>query len=209
MNRLSRGLCVALAFGAVAPALPAQTPTPKLAYVNSAMIVDRAPGAAAISATLDKERNANMAKIQKMRDSLDKMIEAFNKDQPTMTDTVKARRTKAIQDKQAEYSQRAEDMEQQMQQRQNDLVQPIMTQIREVLDKIRQEEGYLFIFDVAGSNTIVAADKNLDITERVIARLKPVSATVTSKPDSAVRPPAAGTRPPPAGVVPPRKPPAR
>ncbi len=61
-----------------------------------------------------------------------------------------------------------------MQQRQMELVKPIMDQIRKVLDDIRQEDGYAFILD-AGSEAgvIVAADRNLDITEKVIARLKP------------------------------------
>jgi outer membrane protein len=182
------------------------TPVPKFAYVNSAMILDRAPGAADISAVLDKERSANMAKVQKMQDSLNAMIAALQKEQPTLPDSVKTKRTKAIQDKQAEYSQRADEMDQQMQARQNDLVQPIMTQIREVLEKLRQEEGYTFIFDVGQNGVIVAADKNLDITERVIARLKPVGVNVTTKPDSAAKVPA-GTKPTPAGITPVKKPP--
>jgi outer membrane protein len=186
-----------------APALHAQ----KMAFVDSRVILDRAPGAAAIQAELDKERQANMAKVQKMQDSLKTMVDALNKDAPSLTDSVKVRRTKAIQDKQAEYSQRADDMDQAAQKHQGELVQPLMDQIREVLDKIRSEEGYTFIFDVGQSPVIVAADKNLDITERVIARLKPVSVNVSSKSDSVGKPAAAGTKPAPAGVTPVKKPP--
>jgi len=47
---------------------------------------------------------------------------------------------------------------------------------------------------------IVAADRNLDITEKVIARLKPVTASA-AKPDSG-KP--AGPRPAPAGVTRPK-----
>jgi outer membrane protein len=86
-----------------------------------------------------------------------------------------------------------------------ELVKPIMDQIRKVLDDIRQEEGYAFILD-AGSEAgvIVAADRNLDITEKVIARLKPVTASAApsaAKPDSAK---ALGPRPAPAGVTRPK-----
>jgi len=83
-----------------------------------------------------------------------------------------------------------------------ELVKPIMDQIRKVLDEIRQEDGYAFILD-AGSEAgvIVAADRNLDITEKVIARLKPVTASA-AKPDSAKSP--AGPRPAPAGVTRPK-----
>ena len=202
----------AFALVLLAPAAYAQTPTPKMAFVDSRVILDRAPGAATIQAELDKERQANMVKVQKMQDSLKTMIDALNKDAATLSDSAKVRRTKAIQDKQAEYSQRAEDMDQTAQKHQGELVEPLMNQIREVLDKIRTEENYTFIFDVGQSPVIVAADKNLDITERVIARLKPVGVNVSSKPDSAkppaapVKPPAAGTKPAPAGV---KKPPTQ
>jgi len=80
-----------------------------------------------------------------------------------------------------------------------------MEEARKVLDDIRQEDGYAFILD-AGSEAgvIVAADRNLDITEKVIARLKPVTASASSsaKSDSAKAP--AGPRPAPAGVTRPK-----
>jgi outer membrane protein len=86
-----------------------------------------------------------------------------------------------------------------------------MDQIRKVLDEIRQEEGYAFILD-AGSEAgvIVAADRNLDITEKVISRLKPVPVTAASpatrppatRPDSARTP--LGPRATPAGVTRPK-----
>jgi outer membrane protein len=168
------------------------------------VILDRAPGAAAVQATLERERSAGVAAVQKMQDSLQSMIAAYQKAEATLPDSLKARRRKAIEDKQAEYSQRANELDQQAQQRQYELVQPIMTQIREVLDKIRSEEGFTFIFDVGQAGVIVAADKNLDLTERVIARLKPIPVTV-SKTDSTKAP--AGTKPAPAGIAPPKKPP--
>ena len=176
----------------------------KFAFVDSRAILDRAPGAADITATLDKERAANQVKMQKWQDSLQTLVAAYQKDEPTLSDSQKVRRQKALQDKQADYAKRANDLDQQAQQRQYELVQPIMNQIREVLDKVRAEEGYTFIFDVGQSGVIVAADKNLDITERVIARLKPVPVTV-SKTDTTKAPAAA--KPPPAGITRPPKPP--
>jgi outer membrane protein len=186
-------------------ALPAgaQSSAPaKFAFIDSRVILDRAPGAGDVQAQLEKERIANMAKVQKMQDSLNTLVTAYQKDEPTLPDSQKVKRRDALESKRAEYEQRANDLDQEMQKRQSDLVQPIMAQIREVLDKLRAEEGYLFIFDVGQAGTIVAADKNLDITERVIARLKPVPVNVT-KTDTTKAP--AGTKPGPAGVT--KKPP--
>ena len=65
----------------------------------------------------------------------------------------------------------------------------------------------LAVFDVGAEGaTIVAADKNLDITERVIARLKPLPATVAPKDSNRA---SGAPRPAPAGVKPPTKPPTQ
>jgi outer membrane protein len=208
MHQISRVLRPAIiALILAASVTGAQTSAQKFAYVNSQLILDRAPGSAQLQAQIEKERQANQGKVQKMQDSLQLMIAALNKDGPTLPDSQKAKRTKAIQEKQSEWEQRANEIDQQAQQRENELVQPMMQQIREVLDKIRQEEGYAFIFDVGQSNTIVAADKNLDITDRVLARLKPVAVNaIPTKPDSTGKP-AAGTKTAPAGIIPVKKPP--
>lgn len=193
----------------VAPSLSAQSPGgPKFAYVNSQLILSRAPGSAEVQAALAKEREGLMATAQKLQDSLKTMFDDLNKVQATLTPAQRDQREKAFRDKQAEFDQRMGQMDQQMQQRQFDLVQPLMNQIREVLESIRNEEGYLFVFDVgAETNPIVAADKNLDITDRVVARLKPISVNIT-KSDSAKTPSAA--KPAPAGITkPPVKPPTR
>ena len=207
---LKSALIVALVLPAAAFAQsPASaSATPKFAYVDSRAILQRAPGSSAIQAQLTKERNDAQASVGKMQDSLRAMYDGYLKEQSTMTAPQKEQREKAIQAKQAEFDQKVGQMEQDMQKRQADLIQPLMTQIREVLDAIRNEEHFTFIFDVGNDpGLIVAADKNLDITDRVIARLKPVTVNV-SRTDSTKAPGA--TKPAPAGVTkPPTKPPTQ
>ena len=176
--------------------------TPKIAYIDSKVVLSRAPGRKEAEDTFNKEMEASRAQVQKMGDSLQTMIADYQKAQATLAANVREQREATIRKKQEDYQSRAGALDQQMQQRQMELVKPIMDQIRKVLDDIRQEDGYAFILD-AGSEAgvIVAADRNLDITEKVIARLKPVTASA-AKPDSAKTP--AGPRPAPAGVTRPK-----
>jgi outer membrane protein len=177
----------------------------KIAYVDSKVILSRAPGRQAAEDQFNKEMEASRGQVQKMGDSLQTMIADYQKGQATLAANVREQREAAIRKKQEDYQTRAGALDQQMQQRQMELVKPIMDQIRKVLDEIRQEDGYAFILD-AGSDAgvIVAADRNLDITEKVITRLKPVTASApgTGKPDSAKAP--VGPRPAPAGVTRPK-----
>ena len=206
MNLTRRATRLALVLSAVSavPAFAQAAPTsapPKIAYIDSKVVLSRAPGRQQAEDTFNKEMEASRAQVQKMGDSLQTMIADYQKTQATLAQTVRDQREAAIRKKQEDYQSRAGSLDQQMQQRQMELVKPIMDQIRKVLDEIRQEDGYAFILD-AGSEAgvIVAADRNLDITEKVIARLKPVTASA-AKPDSG-KP--AGPRPAPAGVTRPK-----
>ena len=206
MNLTRRATRLALVLSAVSavPAFAQGAPTapPKIAYIDSKVVLSRAPGRKEAEDTFNKEMEASRAQVQKMGDSLQTMIADYQKAQATLAANVREQREAAIRKKQEDYQSRAGALDQQMQQRQMELVKPIMDQIRKVLDDIRQEDGYAFILD-AGSEAgvIVAADRNLDITEKVIARLKPVTASA-GKPDSAKSP--AGPRPAPAGVTRPK-----
>ena len=217
MNLTRRATRLALVLSAVSavPAFAQGAPTsapPKIAYIDSKVVLSRAPGRKEAEDNFNKEMEASRAQVQKMGDSLQTMIADYQKSQATLAATVREQREAAIRKKQEDYQSRAGALDQQMQQRQMELVKPIMDQIRKVLDEIRQEDGYAFILD-AGSEAgvIVAADRNLDITEKVIARLKPVPITASApgaakpgaaKPDSGKAP--AGPRPAPAGVTRPK-----
>ncbi len=210
MNLTRRATRLALVLSAVSavPAFAQSAPTPttpKIAYIDSKVVLSRAPGRQQAEDTFNKEMEVSRAQVQKMGDSLQTMIADYQKTQATLAANVREQREAAIRKKQEDYQSRAGSLDQQMQQRQMELVKPIMDQIRKVLDDIRQEDGYAFILD-AGSEAgvIVAADRNLDITEKVIARLKPVTASTSSsaKSDSAKAP--AGPRPAPAGVTRPK-----
>jgi outer membrane protein len=175
--------------------LEAQGQAQKFAYIDSRIVVDRAPGTAAAQAALTKEGEAMQAQVQLWQDSLRVMVEAYEKVSKTLTDAQRAAREKTLTDKRTEYARRADELDGQMQERQAELSRPIMAQIRETLDAIRLEDGYTLIFDIAANGVIVAADKNLDLTEKVIGRLKPIP--LATKGDSTG---VLGAKPKPAGV---------
>lgn len=175
----------------------------KLAFVNSQVIVERAPGAIAAQAALKKEGDELQARVKTWQDSLQSMVDAYEKVKATLAPATRTTREKAIQDKQADYAKRAEELDTQMQVRQQELSQPVMAQIRETLEEVRVEGGYTAILDVAASGVVVAMDKNLDLTEKVIARLKPIP--VAAKSDTAKA--GQGAKPAPAGLT--KKPPTQ
>ena len=72
-----------------------------------------------------------------------------------------------------------------------ELVRPIMEQINKVIDELRAEEGYSMIFDAENRGRRRRRRQDLDLTEKVLARLR-----AAGPPTSASRPAGAGpTRP--------------
>jgi outer membrane protein len=191
--------------GAFAPLGAQSSPAPqRWAYVDTRAIIEAAPGRADADATLQKESVAWQAQITRMQDSMNTMIAEFQKASASMTPAAKERRTKEIQAKQDEFQKRNGDINAEAQKRQGDLMQPILDQIKQVLEDTRQAMGLSAIFDIGQNATIVAVDKNLNITDRVIARLRllpaPVPSTKAEAPTSAVPSPSKPASKAPSGL---------
>jgi len=190
---------------------PAPANVLKVAYLNSNQVLEGAPGRAEALAQFDKETLPMRTQLQRMQDSLQSSIGEYQKAAPQMTAAQRTQNESRLGTKQQEYQQRAQEMQQKAQGRQEELMAPIMEQVNKVIQDVRAEDGYAFIFD-SGSQVpfIVSADKNLDITTRVIDRLKTLGApklptsTVLAPTPAAAKPPATGPVASPTGVSRPR-----
>jgi outer membrane protein len=175
-------------------AAPAHGQVLKLGYINSAQILAQAPGRAEAEAQFDKEVVAYRAQLQRMNDSLNALAAAFDKDAPALDSATRERRRKAVSDREGEYQARARALDSTMQTRQADLVRPIMEQVQKVIETIRAEDGYSMILDVGSqASVVVAADKKLDLTDKILARLKTMPPPSTTS--GPVTVPAGVTRP--------------
>ena len=191
-----------LAQGGVVPpttSSSSSSATPKIAYVNSQKILAEVPGRTDAEAQMQKEMEGYRAEVQKMQDSLQTLVAAYNKAEPTLSATAKAARQKDIQTREGAYQQRVQQLEQQAQQRQAELMRPIMQNINKVIEQIRSEDGYAMVFDAGNqAGVVVAADSSLDITAKVIQRLKaagPISTTPQKPPTGPASKPLGAARP--------------
>ena len=198
------GLALTMSVLAASSAL-AQGPQ-KFAYINSQLVLQQAHGRSEAEAQLQKEMEPFSRRMKVMQDSLQAMMMAYQKEAATLTPAVQAQRQEAIQKKQAAFGQEADQLEQKAAQVRETHSRPLMELFNRVLNEVRAEDGYAFVFDVGSeAQVIVAADKNLDITEKVIARMRTAAA---AKP-AGTRPGAAGAAKPtgpvaaPTGVKPP------
>jgi outer membrane protein len=185
-----RAMTVALGFIAVAGVAGAQSAAPlKIGYVNTQALMEAAPGRAQAESLLKKEGDSYQALLQKMQDSLNTMLTKYQKDEPTLSAAAKKKAQDNMQGLETEIQGKNLQLQQQFQNRQNEVMAPIQDVVRKVLEDIRVEDGFAMILDkTPGQTPIIVADKNLDITDRVVSRLR-----ATAKPSL----PAAGSTPAP------------
>jgi outer membrane protein len=168
--------------------------TGKIGYINSAVILQQAPGRAEAEAQFDREVGVYRQQIQRMDDSLKTLMAAFDRDAPKLDSVTRESRRTSINQREVEYQGRARGLDSTMQARQAQLVKPIMERVQSVIEAIRAEDNYAVILDVGAQvSVVVAADKKLDLTDRVLARLRAAGPTPVSS--STVPQPAGVTRP--------------
>jgi outer membrane protein len=154
----------------LAAPLAAQAPT-KVGYIDTRRVIQEAPGAQDARTTLEREMEAWQRQMQSMEDSLRTMMTDYQQRSLVMSAEAKQRREQEIMQVQQNFEQRAQQLQTQAGRRQQELMEPIMELVEEVISQVRVAEGFAIIFDVA-SEAIVSADPSLDLTQRVIDRLR-------------------------------------
>ena len=90
LNRRATKLALVITAAAAAPAFAQGAP--KIAYVDSKVILSRAPGRQAAEDTFNKEMEVSRTQVQKMGDSLQTMIADYQKVQSTLAANVREQR---------------------------------------------------------------------------------------------------------------------
>jgi outer membrane protein len=154
-----------------------------------------APGRSAAESTYNKEAATFGAQQKKWTDSLSKLVDDYKKAAPKMTEAAKQAKEQSIAAIQADFDAKNQQGQDRLAARQNELLAPLMEVVKKAIDDIRVEEGYAMIFSGDANSPIVSADKNLDVTDHVVGRLK----TIAAKAPTPVSPmaPAALTKKPP------------
>ncbi len=164
---------ISLAPAAAQARAQAGQPSLKIGFVSSRQILQLTPGYAAAESTFNREVLSFRGEVQKLQQQLDSAVRAFDQQSIALSPTAKQAKQRELQQLQQKFEQRSNELQGKAAQREQELLQPIQSRVNAVIQGLRAEGNYALIFDsdAPGSN-IVAADPALDITSRVLERLK-------------------------------------
>ena len=154
-----------------APGIQAAAQSPlKIGYINSQVIIAEDPAATAAQEQFRREMVPFESELRGLETDIADLIARYQAQQITLTANARRTRQDEIAQKQQAYQERMAQIEAEAARRQQELVQPIMERINNIIQEIRSDGSYTFIFDVAGGG-LIAADESFDLTGEVQERL--------------------------------------
>ena len=145
----------------------------KLAFISSRTILDSTPGYAAAESTFFREFQAMRDEVQKLQQQLDSAVQAFDQASIALSPAAKDVKRRELQALQDRITQRSSELDARARTRNQELLSPYQARINTIIQGIRAEGNYAMIFDAdAQGNGIVAADPMLNLTSKVIERVR-------------------------------------
>ena len=173
-----------------------------VAFVSSNQILASIPAYVAADSLVKKDVAAYQVELQKLKGSLDSASQVYAEKSTLLSATQKAAEMKKLQAQNDALNARVAELDGKVTARRNELLQPIELRVTDVLDGLRAELNCAMIFDVSNGAGIASADKSLDLTQRIIDRLKAADAAKTVKPaGGGIKPPGGGGIEPDAAAV--------
>jgi outer membrane protein len=171
-----RNTLIALSLFAGSATLSAQggaTAGTRIGYVAVRAVLQQTPGYAQADSTWKREVEGFRAEVAGMQASFDSAQAKFAEASVMMSAANRATERKKLEDQAAALQTRASALQQRSIDRERELLDPIEARVMAVIEGLRAEGNYAMIFDVsAQGSTIVTADKALDLTPRVLERLR-------------------------------------
>lgn len=161
----------------------------KYAYVDTDYILDNIPEYGDAKTTLDELSAKWQKEIEAKFAEIDKMYKSFQTESVLMPEDVKKKKEEDIVKKEKE----AKDLQKQrfgkdgdLFKKRQELVKPIQEKIYNAIEEVAGDEGFMVIFDKAGSLSMVYTNPKFDVSEDILNKMgyTPASRPEETKPQS-------------------------
>lgn len=173
---------IVLLLVALAPLSMAQ----KYACVNTDYILKSLPDYANAQKRLDKYVADWTKELQDKQDELDDLRADYEQESYLLPDNLKKRRQEELKEKEQELKalQRQRfGADGDLDKKRAELLKPVQDRVYATIERVAHEKNYAFVFDKAGSATLLFSNKKYDISDEVLELLgyKPGAATEPPK----------------------------
>jgi len=146
----------------------------KYAYVDTEYILDNIPEYKDAQRQLDELAEEYQAEVEEAYAKLDKMVKDFQAESVLLPDDIKKKREDELNDERnkiRELQKQHFGPEGDLFDKREELVKPIQEKIFNAIEEIATEKNYSFVFDKAGSLSILYVNAKYDISDDVLDKV--------------------------------------
>jgi len=140
----------------------------RLAFVNTQRVMDKAPQAQAARELLKKEFAPRDQKIVAMQKKLKKLEEELARNAQILSDSVRIARERKITSLKRDIKRARDEFLEDLNLRRNEELGKLQKLISDAIVSVARESGY----DIVLGDTVLYASKRVDITDKVLERLR-------------------------------------
>jgi outer membrane protein len=159
----------ALLLGVLAVAGPAQAEDFRVGFVNTDRIFREANSAKAAQVKLEQEFSRREKELNDLGTALKTASDKFEREAPTLGETQRAQRQKALIDQDREFQRKRREFQEDLNARKNEELQSVLDRANRVVKQVAEQEKYDLILQEA-----VYINPKHDITDKVIKALNSV-----------------------------------
>lgn len=148
---------------------PPATSALRVAYVDLQKALQSVEAGRNAKEQLEKEVTAKRTSLEKMQQGLQQEAEQFEKKAAIMNDGAKAAKQAELQKKFAEFQKNAAESQMELQKRERELTQPLITELRQIIEGIGKEKAYQLILE-KNEGAVLYAEAGSDLTEQVVEK---------------------------------------
>jgi outer membrane protein len=155
--------------------------SPKIAYVNSEIILQQLPEAQAVKKELETTYQKWQAEYQRMVKEFQDESDDYQKKQALLDPKAKADKEKVLEDLRKQIldyqTQKFDQRDGEIAKLRQEKFAPIQERVMKVIEQVAKDNGYNFVFDKLETAAILLyADSKFDLTYKVLDRLQTGSA---------------------------------
>lgn len=169
-----RGLTWFALFAVCLAAAPAAWADTKIAYIDSDRIFAEYSKTQEAQASFNREVQELSRTAKEKKSEIDEQQRKLDQQSPMLSEAKRDQETQALQQKVSEYEsfiQKNWGPNGEISKLNEDYLRPIIDRVHKIVADIGNNEGYQLILDATDGN-IVYGDKTLDLTDRVLTRLR-------------------------------------
>ncbi len=153
----------------------------KIGYVDLFKAFNESNRAAEAKKTFEEMVKTKQSAIDKIGNEIDRVQADLEKQAAILTPEARKKKEEERNNLLRQYQRLAQESQEEIRKKEAELTQEILRELRTVVNKIGEEEGYTIIFEVSEGG-ILYSPKKFDITEKVIKRYNETTTTPKTKP---------------------------